>query len=231
MSIAENLNTLLQEIEREAKRVGRDPAEILLIGVSKGCSLEAIEEAYTAGLRDFGENRVQEAIEKRLKTPSSIRWHFIGKLQRNKVNKIIGLFSLIHSVDSLELAEKISDASLKSGIRTAILLEVNTSREETKSGFSPEQVKKTFPKILNLKGIDLSGLMTMAPLTSDEKRIRQCFSELRLLCDDLQSVAQERANLSTLSMGMTHDYRIAIQEGATLLRIGRGLFHELKNRL
>lgn len=226
MSIVNNLNALLQEIEIEAKKVGRNPQDILLIAVSKGCSIDEIKEAYSGGVRDFGENRLPEALEKKLKTPSDIRWHFIGKLQRSKVNKAVGKFALIHSVDSFELAEKISQVSLASGIRTAVLLQVNTSKEESKSGFAPEQVVRLFPQLLSLKGIDINGLMTIAPLTTNEGQIRHCFSELRLLREHLKTCAQGKADLSTLSMGMTHDYRIAIQEGTTLLRIGTALFHE-----
>lgn len=226
MSVEKNLKALMEKVAVAAEHSGRKAEEIFLVVVSKGRSIEEIKEAYWAGCRDFGENRIQEALEKMEKTPSDIRWHFIGKLQKNKVNKAVGRFILIHSVDSAELAERLSRASEERGIKSSILLEANTSEEKTKSGLSPDEWEKEFSGILALKGIEVHGLMTMAPLTEDEGVIRRCFSELRLLRDRLQRIAGERAELSTLSMGMTHDYPIAIQEGATLIRIGTAIFHE-----
>ncbi|MFZ0565554.1 MAG: YggS family pyridoxal phosphate-dependent enzyme [Chlamydiales bacterium] len=224
MSVLNNLTRLLEEIEQEAKRAGRDPGEISVVAVSKGCSVKAIEEAYWAGVRDFGENRVQEALSKMETTPSEIRWHFIGKLQKNKVNKVIGRFDLIHSVDTVELVEKIDQAGRERGVISSILLEANTSGEMTKSGLSPKEWEANFEDLLDLKAIEIHGLMTMAPLTEDESVIRHSFSALRLLRDRLQQIARDRADLSTLSMGMSHDFPIAIQEGATLLRIGTAIF-------
>jgi len=221
MSFENNLKVLLEKISEAALLAGRKPEDIKLVVVTKGRSLEEIQEAYSYGLRDFGENRVDEALRKREQLPADIRWHFIGKLQKNKVNKVIGKFALIHSVDGIELAQKISHASLQQGIHTAILLEANTSGETTKSGLSPDVWKGHFSQLQALAGIDVQGLMTMAPLTEDEARIRHCFAELRLLGQALQ---QKGGEMGTLSMGMTHDFPIAIQEGATLLRIGTALF-------
>jgi len=226
MSVGKNLKTLVDKIATAAEHSGRRPEDILLVAVSKGRSVEEVKEAYWAGCRDFGENRVQEALEKMEEAPSDIRWHFIGKLQKNKVNKVVGRFVLIHSVDSLELAARISRVSEEQGVKTAILLETNTSGEETKSGLTPEQWERVFSDVLALKGIEVDGLMTMAPLTEDESVIRRCFSELRLLRERLQQMAKNRADLSTLSMGMTNDFPVAIQEGATLIRIGTAIFHE-----
>lgn len=226
MGIEKNLKALNERITLAAERSGRKRDEIFLVAVSKGRSVEEIREAYWAGCRDFGENRVQEALEKMQQTPGDIRWHFIGKLQKNKVNKVVGRFVLIHSIDSMELAERVSRVSEELGIKTAILLEANTSGEETKSGLTPKEWEKDFGKLLALRGIEMHGLMTMAPLTEEESVIRHCFSQLRLLRDRLQEQAGELADLSTLSMGMTHDYPLAIQEGATLLRIGTAIFHE-----
>lgn len=220
--IQDNLRKLLDQIEVSAIQAGRDPREIALVAVSKERSVEEIKETYFLGIRDFGENRVQEALEKMENLPNDIRWHFLGKLQKNKVNKVIGKFTLIHSVDSVELAKKISSASLEKGIRTQILLEANTSTEASKSGLSAKEWESQYRQLLDLEGIEVHGLMTMAPLTEDEGVIRHCFSELRLLRDRLQELGGEE--LSALSMGMSNDFPIAIQEGATILRIGTALF-------
>lgn len=225
MSIEENLAKVMEEIKHVAEAARRDPRDIALVVVSKGRDVTEIEEAYAAGCRDFGETRVQEVLEKiGSKTPSDIRWHLIGNLQKNKVNKVVGRFLLIHSVDSFELAEALSKASLRQGVVTAILLQANTSQEESKSGLSSQEWESCFLDLLELKGIEMHGLMTMAPLTEDESRIRHCFSELRSLRDRLQEMAREKISLSTLSMGMSSDFAIAIQEGATLLRIGTKIF-------
>lgn len=190
--------------------------EVTVVAVSKQRSLEDILQVYRAGCRDFGENRVPEALEKIEKAPQDIRWHFIGMLQRKKVPKVIGKFALIHSVDSPELAKKISLCSADRGAETSLLLQVNTSGEKTKHGFSPQELQKMFPQLLELPNIAIKGLMTMAPLTDDKEQIQSCFSQLRLLRDEFQ--------LHHLSMGMSHDYPIAITEGATLVRIGTAIF-------
>lgn len=213
MDIKNNLKRLLEEIG----------SEVELVVVSKGRSPKEIEEAYLAGCRDFGESRVQEVLLKMEKLPKDIRWHFIGKLQKNKVNKVIGKFVLIHSVDSFELAEKIGQKSIEAGLKTAILLEANTSGEQTKSGLSPQKWEDCFLKLLNIEGIEIKGLMTMAPMSEDDKVISYAFSELRLLRDRLCLLSA--VDLPILSMGMTHDFRIAIKEGATLVRIGSRLWN------
>lgn len=220
--IRQNLIKVFGQIEEEAKRAGRNIDDIFLVVISKGHTKEKILEAYDAGVRDFGENRVKEALEKITDTPKDIRWHFVGNLQKNKVSKVIGKFALIHSVDTFELAEKISNLSLNAGLVTSILLEANTSGEKAKSGQTPEIWKEKYLKMLDLKGISIQGLMTMAPFTEDESAIRQCFINLRHLRDDLEALGQFQ--LPTLSFGMSNDFRIAIQEGATLLRIGSLIF-------
>lgn len=224
MGISKNLRALLENIENIAVKCGRNPSDILLLTVSKQRSIQEIHEAYLVGMKDFAENRVQEALEKMEQLPADIRWHFVGKLQKNKVSKVIGKFVLIHSVDTPELAEKISQTSLSRGIVTNILLEANTSNEPTKSGLSPTEWEEAFVELLDCKGIRIHGLMTMAPLTENEGTIRKTFTELRALRDRLRRIANGRADLSTLSMGMTNDYPIAIQEGATILRIGSAIF-------
>lgn len=219
--IEKNLNAVLERIQNEAARVGRRSSEIALVAVSKGRSLEEMRQLYDLGVRDFGENRVAEALGKMERLPKDIRWHLIGKLQKNKVSKVIGRFALIHSVDTPELAKKIAQQSLSAGVQTSILLEVNTSGESTKGGLSLEEWQNCYPDVLSYQGIEINGLMTMAPLTEDEGVIRHCFSELRHLSQKLQEIG---GDLTTLSMGMSHDYPIAIQEGATLVRVGTALF-------
>lgn len=211
-----NYLSIQQEIEKIAQKCGRDPATIRLIAVSKGHPWEEVQPVYAAGCRHFGESRWQEAEEKMGNAPSDIHWHFIGTLQKNKVRKVIGKFVLIHSVDSFELAKKISECSLEKGIQSSILLEINVSKEITKHGLTPEQLLLQFDQFQNLPSINIEGLMTMAPLTEDAQIIRRCFSDLRNLRDQL--------GLLHLSMGMSHDYPIAIEEGSTLLRIGTAIW-------
>ncbi|NGX53825.1 MAG: hypothetical protein K1000chlam4_00545 [Chlamydiae bacterium] len=216
-----SLESIVGTIEKKAREAGRNPAEISLVVVTKGQPMAVIESLYQMGIRDFGENRVQEALEKMEKSPKDIRWHFIGKLQKKKVSKVIGHFTLIHSVDTPGLAEKLSSASVERGVISSVLLEANTSGEAAKSGLLPDEWKQEYTRLLDLAGIKISGLMTMAPLTDDEGVIRNCFSKLRHLRDELQEIGGE---LSTLSMGMSQDYPIAIEEGATLLRIGSAIY-------
>ncbi len=195
---------------------------VTVIAVSKRRTVEEIQKFYDEGYRHFGENRLDEALEKQQKLPSDIQWHFIGSLQRKKVSKVIGHFSLIHSVDSLELAQKISSSSAPQ--ITRILLQVNTSGESSKHGFTPDTIKTLFTQILSLPHLQVDGLMTMAPHTGDTQPIRSCFRALRLLRDQLQQLSGEP--LPHLSMGMSNDYPIAVEEGATLLRLGSALFSE-----
>ncbi len=204
------------DISQIAKACGRNPDAIKLVPVSKGHPIEAIQTVYDAGARCFGESRIQEAFEKMNALPFDIEWHLIGSLQRKKVPKVIGKFALIHSVDSIELAEALSKASQSQQLVTRILLQVNTSGETSKHGLSVKDWKANMEIVLGLPGIHVEGLMTMAPLTEDTNFIRHCFSQLRLL--------NEEYHLPHLSMGMSHDYRIAIEEGATLLRIGTQIF-------
>lgn len=224
MSIRQNVTRVLQEIEKAAFLAKRKPEEISLVAVTKNLSWLEMNEAYEAGCHDFGESRVQEVLKKMDQSHKDVRWHFIGKLQKNKINKILGRFTLIHSVDTPELAVSISQASLKFGVKTSILLESNTSGEPSKSGSTPDVWKAHFEQLLELKGITLHGLMTMAPLTEDEGVVRYCFSTLRHLRDSLQDVAGNSVDLSTLSMGMSNDFSLAIQEGATVLRLGSAIF-------
>ncbi len=212
---------LCSEVQAHAERCGRSPSSIHVITVTKGYPVEQITPIYEAGCRDFGENRVEEAAEKQPHFPDDVRWHFIGTLQSKKVNKVIGKYTLIHSVDEFTLAEKISHASEREGITTHILLQANTSGEESKQGLPATGWKKCFKQVLALPHIQVEGLMTMAPYTDNKGVIRDCFASLRHLRDELQEL--HAVPLPHLSMGMSHDYRLAIEEGATLLRIGSAI--------
>lgn len=213
---------LLEEIAAIARASGRSPEEITLVAVTKDYPWSHIQPAYDSGCRDFGESRLQEALPKIHAAPSDIRWHFIGTLQKNKVRKAIGNFVLIHSVDTPELAKKISECSQEANLVTPLLLQVNTSGEATKHGFSEEQWQPHLENLFDLPQCRIEGLMTIAPFVEDEKIIRSCFASLRQMRDRLVSTLD--SPLPYLSMGMSHDYRIAIEEGATLLRIGKALF-------
>lgn len=217
-------HSILTDIRRIALECERDPSEIGLIAVTKGYPYDQVTSVYEAGCRDVGENRVEEALDKIVQSPQDLRWHFIGSLQTKKVNKIIGKFSLIHSVDTPQLAHKISTCSQREGVITNILLQVNTSGEKAKHGLTPEEWKRAIPEIINLPHINVLGLMTMAPFTDNEIIIRACFRKLRQLRDDLEKITGKP--LPHLSMGMSNDYSIAIQEGATLLRIGTAIFKQ-----
>lgn len=204
--------------------------------VTKTVSVERIREAFEAGHRDFGENRVQELLEKKPQLPAEIRWHFIGHLQTNKVKSLLngsgGASFLVHSLDRIPLAEEIEKQAEKKGIEVDALLEVNTSGEATKSGFSPEEFPAALEKIKALNRIRVRGLMTIAPLTEEEQKIRSSFRTLRELRDRLfpnssagRRIGEGEAPLE-LSMGMSSDFEIAIEEGATIVRIGSAVFGE-----
>lgn len=221
MSLEENLKNVVKEIQLAAALAGRNPTEITLVAVSKGQTIDNIRVLYDLGVRDFAENRVVEALEKIQALPSDIRWHFVGKLQKNKISKVLGHFALIHSVDTRELAEKISQASLNAHLRTSVLIQANTSGESTKGGLKSQEWESCYPDLLSYEGIKVDGLMTMAPLGGDETLVRSCFSELRHLAQRLEKMG---GTLASLSMGMSQDFSIAIQEGATFVRIGSALF-------
>lgn len=215
---------ILAKIRKKALLCGRNPEEIELIVASKGRSLESLSSAYEEGARLFGESRVQEAINKVKSLPPDCVWHMIGSLQKNKVAKALELFNWIHSVDSVDLARKISLLAEKKGKEVSILLEVNTSFEPNKHGFFPEQLQDSLLEINQFSSLNLRGLMTLAPLTDDPEVIRQSFRLLKSLRDHYRSLTKDPQAFSHLSMGMSHDYLIAIEEGATLLRIGRSIF-------
>jgi PLP dependent protein len=216
--IAGNITTVRARIEASCARAGRDVATVTLVGISKGHSPAAIAEAYAAGLRDIGENRVQEASAKIAALAAegvAPRWHLVGNLQTNKVRSAIGLFDILHGIDSERLAEVIS----RNAERTvAALLEVNVAGEATKHGFAPADVPGAVERIGRLPGIELLGLMTVAPAVDTPEDVRPVFRRLRELRD--------AAGLQELSMGMTDDFEVAIEEGATMVRVGRAIFGE-----
>jgi hypothetical protein len=220
--IAENIKHLKERIDIKCAEIGRNSQEIRLIAVSKFFGVDAINEANRLGIDNFGENKAQELRDKYEILGDKITWHFIGTLQRNKVKYAVKAASFIHSVDSLILADEINNQAQKISKVQKILLEVKTSFEETKSGLDDySKVFELAKHCSTLSNIELVGLMTMAAFTDDERVIRQSFSDLRKLKDEIN---QNGFDLSELSMGMTSDYEIAIEEGATMLRIGSAIF-------
>ena len=222
--IEKNLSILKERIEKSCKTAGRNPDEIKLIAVSKYFGLDSILEVKKLGIKDFGENRAQELTLKFEKLGDSVAWHFIGTLQKNKVKYAVKAAEFIHSVESIELAEEINNRAEKLDKVQKILIEVKTSGEESKSGVENEaEIIELVKRCNELKNVQLIGLMTMAPLTDDEKIIRKSFRDLRNLKDRINT---KGFKLIELSMGMTSDFEIAIEEGATMLRIGSAIFGE-----
>ena len=215
--IPENLQVIRHEINTQKVRI---------IAVTKYVSVNEIIELYEAGIKDIGENKVQDALNKRLELPASIEkditWHFIGHLQTNKVKNVVGKFNYIHSIDSEKLAKAVSESAKSQNIKQNILIQVNIAQEETKYGFDVNAVKEVFPEIFKLDAISVVGLMTIAPYTLDQKTLHTVFGNLRKLRDYLEE--KYSCSLPELSMGMSNDYKIASQEGATMLRLGQVLF-------
>ena len=223
MEIEANVARVCARIAEAALRGGRQPESVQLVAVTKTVGPERIREAVACGLRVFGENRVQEARAKVAEVPGA-SWHLIGSLQRNKVKEALRLFDVIHSVDSLGLAEELSRRSLERGTgRAEMLLQVNISQEPQKHGVAPQEVERVVGAALELRGLHLRGLMGMAPLVESPEAARPGFRRLRELRDRLREVFPE-AGVCELSMGMTDDFEVAIEEGATIVRVGRALF-------
>lgn len=222
--ILENLEEVNKRILCACEKAGRDPKEVTLIAVSKTKPASMIKEAYGAGVREFGENKVQELCEKYKELPQDIKWHMIGHLQRNKVKQIIGKTVLIHSVDSLRLAEQIEEEAGKQDLIIDILLEINVAEEDSKFGFKLEEAESAILKIATFPHVRIKGLMTIAPFVEKSEENRSVFKKLRQFYVDMQSKNIDNVNMSLLSMGMTGDYEVAIEEGATLVRVGTGIF-------
>jgi hypothetical protein len=230
MMTTEKLRDHLKQVEsrmREAAiRSGWAPEAIQLVAVTKTQSIETLEKAFDAGVRTVGENRVQELLTKWPSFENRFEWHIIGHLQTNKVKYIIDKVALIHSVDSLKLAQEISRQATKIGKIMPVLIQVNPAEEETKFGLSSSEVEILVREAALLPGIKIQGLMTIAPFVEDEGLLRQVFSDMRRIFDHLKEVSVPGVEMKHLSMGMTHDFEIAIEEGATMVRIGSGLFGE-----
>ena len=223
--IAQNVSMVLKNIE-EAKAKSKDNCNVTLIAVSKTKPVSMIQECYNAGIRDFGENKVQEILEKYDKLPSDIRWHMIGHLQRNKVKYIIDKVSLIHSVDSLHLAEEINKQAAKHNLIMPVLIELNIANEDTKFGLSFTECEEMILAISKLPNIKIQGLMTVAPYVVDAEENRQYFKAMKQLSVDIMKKNIDNVCMNILSMGMTGDYKVAIEEGANMVRVGTGIFGE-----
>ena len=224
--ISENIDLIEQRISEACKRAGRNRDSVTLICVTKTKPVDMLREAYEKGQRDFGENKVQEINRKRPELPADIRWHMIGHLQRNKVRQLIGQTCMIHSVDSLRLAETISEEALKAGIVMPVLIEVNMAEEDSKFGVSAAQAETLVREAADLKGIRIEGLMTIAPYTEDPETNRVYFARLKELAVDIGEKCIDNVSMGVLSMGMTGDFEVAIEEGATHVRVGTGIFGE-----
>lgn len=225
-SIRENIIAVNENIENACKAVGRNREDITLIAVSKTKPVEMLLEAYEAGVRDFGENYIQELVDKIPQLPSDVRWHMIGHLQRNKVKYIIDKVSMIHSVDSLRLAEEISSQAIKKNVEVDILVEVNVAQEESKFGTFSADAVLLVEEISKLPGIHVRGLMTIAPFVEDAEENREYFRKLKQLSVDIAAKNIDNISMNVLSMGMTGDYVVAVEEGASCVRVGTGIFGE-----
>ena len=224
--IKNNIETVQNKINMACQKAGRTKNEAQLIAVSKTKPVSMLQEAYDAGIRDFGENKVQEILEKYDKLPSDIRWHMIGHLQRNKVKYIIDKVCLIHSVDSLRLAEEISKEAVKHNLTMPILIELNIAAEDSKFGLSALDCIDMISQISALPNIQIKGLMTVAPFVENAEENRQYFRTMKQLSVDIMTKNIDNVCMDILSMGMTGDYEIAIEEGATHVRVGTGIFGE-----
>ncbi len=220
-SIKENLESVSEKIESTLLKTGRKD-KVALIVVTKTISADKITEAIRAGVQIIGENRVQEALEKHPRIKEKVSWHFVGHLQRNKVKKALPLFCMIQSIDKLETAAEIEKRALKP---VDILIEINSSGEETKAGIKPDELFSLVDQLRELEMINIRGLMTIGPFTNDEKRIRESFTLMRKKFYDLKQ-REKDLDIRYLSMGMSSDYHIAIQEGSNMVRIGTAIFGE-----
>ena len=224
--VAENLAQVQKNIEESCGNVNRDPGEVTLIAVSKTKPVEMLREAYDAGARVFGENKVQEIVDKYDHMPSDVKWHMIGHLQRNKVKYIVDKVAMIHSVDSLRLAETIEHEAAKKNVCMPILIEVNVAEEESKFGLKTEEVLPLIEEIASYSHIKVMGLMTIAPFVADPEENRSVFHKLKKLSVDIAAKNINNITMSVLSMGMTNDYQVACEEGSTMVRVGTGIFGE-----
>src|SRR6059058_175670 len=226
--LAANLKRVLMQISDSARKAGRSPDEIELVAISKTHDAEKVHAVYEAGQVLFGESRVQEARAKIPELPSAIRWHFVGHLQKNKIRQALPLFELIHSVDSFALAKEINRIADEDGMHPRVLLEVNVAGEGSKFGFQPDKLRAEMESLLALPRLSILGLMTIPPIAEEAEASRRYFVQLRELRDRLQT--EFHVDLPQLSMGMTQDFPIAVEEGATLVRVGTAIFGERRAR-
>lgn len=213
-------------IIQSCRKADRNCDEVTLIAVSKTKPVEMLQEIYEHGCRDFGENKVQELVDKYETLPKDIRWHMIGHLQRNKVKYIVDKVALIHSVDSVRLAEEIQKEAIKKNVHVDILIEVNVAKEATKFGLNVEETTEMIRQIASLDHVHIKGLMTIAPYVDNPELNRQYFVKLKQLSVDIMQKNIDNVTMNVLSMGMTGDYEVAVEEGATLVRVGTGIFGE-----
>ena len=224
-SIAERVRGILSSVRAAAEKSGRDPSRVRLVAATKTVSVERIREGVDAGLSLLGENRVQEALPKiEALAKARVRWHFIGHLQRRKVRSIIGLFDLIHSVDSVELAHEIDRRAGEAGLVQEVLLEVNVGGESTKAGFCPDDLVQQVATMASLSHLRIKGLMAIPPPTVESESARPYFIQIRELAKTVAAEIIPGVMMDELSMGMSNDYAVAVEEGATLVRVGSALF-------
>ena len=224
-SISENIRFVFEQIRHATQHTGRPEGNVRLVAATKSVGLDQIREGIASGLTILGENRLQEALPKieRLRG-EPIQWHFIGHLQRRKVRSVVGVFDLIHSVGSLELAEEIDRRAQEAGLRQAVLLGVNLEGETTKTGFRPDELEGVLPSLGALPHVEVKGLMAIPPPTSDPEQARSYFRRLRELAQRLSRQSISAVSLKELSMGMSSDYSVAVEEGATMVRVGTAIF-------
>jgi len=223
-SILDNLERVREQIAQAAAKAGRDVKDVELVAITKTHPAEKVREAVEAGQTLFGESRVQEARSKIPELSSNIRWHFVGHLQKNKIRHALTLFEMIHSVDSLGLAQDINRIAEEQGVHPRVLLEVNVAAEGSKFGFSPDKLRDQMEQLLALPRLSILGLMTIPPLAKEAETSRKYFVQSRELRDRLQT--EFHVDLAQLSMGMTEDFAVAVEEGATLVRVGTAIFGE-----
>jgi len=223
--IARNLALIQEKIARAAERSGRQPSEVKLVAVTKGVAPERIKEALSCGVKAFGENRVQEFQQKHQVLGDLVEWHFIGHLQRNKAKYLVGKIELLHSLDSLKLAKTLEDLAARSGTIWKVLVQVNVSGEPTKHGIAPSELDYFLEELRKFKGLEVCGLMTIAPYSPNPETVRPVFRKLRQLRDECTR-KNPWFDMKHLSMGMSADFEVAVEEGATIVRIGSAIFSE-----
>lgn len=222
--IKEQFDDVKNRVVSACLRAGRNPEDVTLIAVSKTKPTETVQEAYDAGARDFGENKVQEILQKQPSMPEDARWHMIGHLQRNKVHQVIGRAVLIHSVDSMRLAEQIEAEAARRDLDVDVLLEVNVAKEESKYGFFLEDAEEAIRKISAFPHVHIRGLMTIAPFVENPEENRGIFKKLYQFSVDINDKNIDNVTMGVLSMGMSGDFEVAIEEGATMVRVGTSIF-------